>query len=171
MNYLYGWKWNERTRAVIDEMSEDQARTAWEDGPQLGVAAGEDLVPGVVPEYSLELNAHAEDVRVNRYTPVGSIEAVLDYGTVDGRLFLEQVAEYLYPDDGRFHGMSGSSALRMYFFKPDGYAQLRTRIKETDVETVEEFTDVDVSDHWLDPLEWGDWDRIGRHQPSATPGT
>jgi hypothetical protein len=25
--------------------------------------------------------------------------------------------------------------------------------------TVEEFTGVDVSDHWLDPLARGDWDR------------
>jgi hypothetical protein len=26
---------------------------------------------------------------------------------------------------------------------------------------------VNVSDHWLDPLEWGDWDRIGEYRPSA----
>jgi len=33
--------------------------------------------------------------------------------------------------------------------------------------TIEEFTGVNVSDHWLDPLEWGDWDRIGEYRPTA----
>jgi hypothetical protein len=26
---------------------------------------------------------------------------------------------------------------------------------------VEEFSGVDVSSHWIDALEWGDWDRVG----------
>lgn len=171
MQYLYGWKWNERERHPVNEMTEEQARASWETGPQLGVAAGEELAPGTVPEYSLELSAHGEDVRVIRYTPEGSVEAILDYGTIDGRLFLEEVSEYLYPDDGEFHGMAGNLAVRSYFFKPDGYAELTTRIKEAQADKVEEFTGVDVSDHWLDPLEWGDWDRIGRHHPTATPGS
>jgi hypothetical protein len=167
MKYLYGWSWHDEDRHPIDGLTEDEARKAWEDGPQLGVAAGEDLEPGRVPAYSLEMNAHAEDVRVKHYNAEGSIEAVLDYGTFEGRLFLEQATEYLYPDDGEFHTAFGSTAIRMYFFKPDGHAELRTRMRETEVETVEEFDGVDVSDHWLDPLEWGDWDRIGRHRPAA----
>ena len=117
-------------------MTEDEARAAWEKGPQVGVAAGEDLAPGVVPAYSLEMSAHGEDVRVIHYAPEGSVEAVLDYGTIDGRLFLEEVAEYLYPDDGQFHGMAGSTAVRSYFFKPDGYAELTTRVEEAGVDKV-----------------------------------
>jgi len=167
MKYLYGWAWHDEDRHPIDELTEEQARTAWDDGPQLGVAAGEGLADGAVPEYSLELSPHGEDVRVNYYTSEGSIEAIYDYGTIDDRLFLEEVTEYLYPDDGQHHSHIANLAVRMYFFKPDGYCRLRTRIKETGVETVEEFSDVDVSDHWLDPLAWGDWDRIGRHRPEA----
>lgn len=167
MKYLYGWKWHDEDRHVIDELTEAQARKAWDDGPQLGVVAGDGLTDGGVPAYSLEMNAHAEDVRVNHYTPEGSIEAVLDYGTIDGRLFLEQVSEYLFPDDGEFHTSFSATAIRMYFFKPDGSCRLRTRVTETGAETVEEYDGVDVSDHWLDPLEWGDWDRIGTHRPAA----
>jgi hypothetical protein len=169
VTFLYGWKWHSSGRFPIDEMTEDQARTAWEKGPQLGVAAGDDLAPGTVPAYSLEMSPYAEDVRVVHYTPEGSIEAILDYGTIDGRLFLEEVTEYVYPDDGQFKEQDGCTANRGYFFKPDGYAELRSRVKETGVETVEEFTSVDVSDHWLDSLEWGDWDRIGKHQPAPGP--
>ena len=29
------------------------------------------------------------------------------------------------------------------------------------------FSEINVSDHWVDPLGWGDWDRIGRHRPEA----
>jgi hypothetical protein len=167
MQYRFGWKWNDDGRHPVDEMTEEQARRAWTAGPQLGVVAGEDVSDGTVPAYSLEMSPEAADVRVNHYDAAGSIEAILDYGTIDGRLFLEEVTEYLYPDDGEYHSQMGSLAVRMYFFKPDGHCELRSRVKETGVETVEEFTDVDVSDHWLEPLSWGDWDRVGQHRPTA----
>jgi hypothetical protein len=166
MTYLYGWKWHDQDRHPIDEMTEEQARKAWVDGPQLGVAAGDDLEPGRVPAYSLEMSAMAEDVRVNLYDAAGSTEVILDYGTIDGRLFLEEVTEYLYPDDGEYHSQGGHVAVRMFSFTPDGTCELRSRLKETGVETVEEFDGVDVSDHWLDPLDWGEWDRIGTHRPA-----
>lgn len=167
MNYLYGRAWHEHGRFPVDEMTEEQARTAWEKGPQLGVAAGEDLDHGAVPEYVLEMNAGAEDVDVYRYDAAGSIVASLGWQTKDGRLFLSDVAEWLYPDDGEFHEQDQCLAVRKYLFKPDGYARLRSDVKEAGAATVEEFTGVDVTDHWLDPLTWGDWDRIGRHRPSA----
>jgi hypothetical protein len=167
MTYLYCWKWNERRRSPVDELTEEQARRAWEDGPQLGVAAGERLEPGKVPAYTLTMSPHGEDVSVHRYTAEGSIESITGYETFEGRLFLSDVTEYLYPDDGQFHGMSASTASRTYTFRPDGYSRLRTSVEEADADTVEEFTDVDVSDHWLDPLEWGDWERIGHHRPTS----
>ena len=54
-----------------------------------------------------------------------------------------------------------------YFFKPDGTAEVRSRITGAPAETVEQFSDVDVSDHWVDRVTWGDWDRIGLHHPKA----
>ncbi len=167
MQYRFCWKWDDDARRPVDEMTEAEARRAWAEGPQLGVAAGEEVSDGAVPAYSLEMSPLGEDVRVHHYDAAGSIVAILDFGTIDGRLFLEEATEYLYPDDGEYHGQSGHQAMRMYFFKPDGYARLRTRVKGTEVETVEEFTDVDVASHWVEPLDWGEWDRIGRQQATG----
>ena len=165
MEHLYGWSWHPEERLVIDELSEDQARAAFDQGPQLGVVALPE--PGAVPAYVLEISAGAEDVRVTQYTPEGSVAATIDYTVVDGRLFLEQVGEWLYPDDGAYHPMGDAQAFRQYFFKPRGRVKVKSRLAGAAAETVEEFTDVDVSDHWVDPLAWGDWDRIGLHRPSG----
>ncbi|MCW2763063.1 MAG: hypothetical protein JWR85_3264 [Marmoricola sp.] len=77
------------------------------------------------------------------------------------------MGEWLYPDDGEYHGMGGAIAFRQYFFKPDGRVEVRSRLKDAEAETVEQFTDVDVADHWVDRVTWGDWDRIGPHRPKA----
>ena len=85
----------------------------------------------------------------------------------EDRPFLKEVAEWLYPDDEQFYAMERAKAFREYFFKPDGTAEVRSRIIGAPAENVEQFTDVDVSDHWVDRITWGDWDRIGLHRPKA----
>ena len=166
MKYLFGWTWHELLRQPIREMSEAQAKASWTKGPQVCVAAGPELEVGVVPAYTLSMSARAEDVRVTHYTPAGSIEAVLDYETTEGRLFLMQVTEYLYPDQDRYYSQPQCTAVRSFFFRPDGTGDLRTNISAAEAVTVEEFSGVDVSRHWVDPITtWGDWDRIGTYNP------
>jgi hypothetical protein len=165
MTFLYGRAWFSDERKPVRPITEQEARRVFDTGPQLGVAAVEGA--GSVPRYTLVMNARAQSVDVSLYDEHGSEVSVLSYHTEKGRLFLFNVAELLYPDDGRYHGMAGNLASRTYLFKPNGYARLRTKVKEAPAATIEEFTGVDVSDHWLDPLEWGDWDRIGEYRPSA----
>jgi len=165
MDYLYGRSWFADERKPVAPISEEQARAAFDDGPQLAVAAVEEV--GLVPRYTLEMNARAEAVDVHLYDAHGSEVSALSYHTLKGRLFLFNVVEWLYPDDGQYHGMMGALADRTYLFKPNGYARLRTKVEAAPAATIEEFTDVNVSDHWLDPLEWGDWDRIGEYRPTA----
>ena len=167
VDYLYGWSWHEEARHAIDEMTEAEARKAFTKGPQVAVIALPE--PGGVPAYTLEMNAEAQDVRVIHYTQGGSVAANIDYTVLKGedRLFLEQVGEWLYPDDDEYCPMFEAKAFREYFFKQDGTAEVRSRITGAKAETVEQFSDVDVSDHWVDRVTWGDWDRIGTHQPTA----
>jgi len=165
MTYLYGRSWLAGKRSPVRPIDEEQARRVFERGPQLGVAAVEG--PGLVPRYVLTMSARAESVTVHRYDEHGSEISSTAYHVVDGRLFLFSATEWLYPDDGQYHGMMGALADRTYLFKPDGYARLRTKVEAAPAPTIEEFTDVNVSDHWLDPIEWGDWDRIGEHRPTA----
>jgi hypothetical protein len=165
MTYLYGRAWFADKREPVRPITEDEARRVFDTGPQLGVAAVDGS--GSVPRYTLTMSARGEDVSVHLYDQHGSEVSTLSYDTQQGRLFLFNVVELLYPDDGRYHGMPGNIANRTYFFKPDGYARLRTKVKAAPAATIEEFTGVNVSDHWLDPLQWGDWDRIGEYRPSA----
>ncbi len=167
MQYLYGWKWNPRKRLVLEELTEEKARKAFVTGPQLAVIALPE--PDGVPAYTVQMNAEAVDVRVIHYTKGGSVAANIHYSVPEGedRLFLEQVGEWLYPDDDEYYSELKAKAFRQYFFKPDGIAEVRSRITGAGAETVEQFSDIDVSDHWVDRVTWGDWDRIGTYQPKA----
>jgi hypothetical protein len=165
MTFLYGRAWFSDERKPVEPITEQEARVVFDRGPQLGVAAVEGV--GHVPRYVLMMNAHAASVDVERFDEYGSVVSSTSYETVKGRLFLYSATEWLYPDDGRYHGMQGNVAIRVFNFKPNGYSRLRTKVKAAPAATIEEFSGVNVSDHWLDPLEWGDWDRIGEYRPSA----
>jgi hypothetical protein len=125
------------------------------------VSAGPDLAPGRVPAYTLTVGVN-ETVAVHRYRPTGSLALTLFYeaeSTIrDGsRLFLRQVSM-------RHEDLSGTA----FEYRPDGWG--RTRIKEGHEDVVYEFTGVDDSGHWIEPgLSWGDWDRIGLHEPTYHP--
>jgi hypothetical protein len=168
MQYRYGWDWNPRFGKPIKELTEKQARARFDEGPQLGVTALPES--GDVPLYTITMSARAQDVSVSRYDEQCSTVAVHHYTVIDSRLFLEQADEWLYPEDGKTHDMNAALAYRSYSFQPDGMATLHSRVADAEAELVEEFSDVDVSDHWIDPLTWGDWDRVGLYTPKAAPG-
>jgi hypothetical protein len=162
--YLYGWTWNKfpDMRRPVKPMTEAQARKVWDEkGVQFSVSAGPDLEPGRVPDYTLAVGYAGESATVERYDAQGSIQVIMNYDLVDGRLFLANVTEYLLPEDGKFHRQDDTLGVRKYLFKPDGHCRLRTSLTAAPEDTVEEFSGVDVSSHWIDALEWGDWDRVG----------
>jgi hypothetical protein len=161
VKYLYGRSWHESGRFPVAEMTEAQAKKKFAKGPQLGVIAGPDIQKGQVPAYVLTMNGGAESVSVHHYAATGSIEAILSYRTIEGRLFLFDVTEYLYPDDGEFHFQDECTAVRSYLFEPDGSVNLRSDVSAEEQVLVEEFSGVDVSPHWRDPIGWGEWDAIG----------
>jgi hypothetical protein len=164
MNYLFGLKWNKRPKYLrpVDPMTEDQARKAWETpGEVFSVSAGPDLEPGRVPTYTLTVGVN-EMVVVDRYRPTGGLASSLGYraeSTIrDGsRLFLTDVS--VWGEDGSHAG---------YEYRPDGWG--RTRVREGEDDVVYEFSGLDVSGQWIEPgLSWGDWDRIGLHEPTYEP--
>lgn len=164
MNYLFGLKWNKRPKYLrpVDEMTEEQARKAWEAPDEVfSVSAGPDLEPGRVPAYTLTVGVN-ETVVVDRYHPSGALAVSYFYtaeSTIrDGsRLFLGHVSTW-----------DGEGGHASFSYRPDGWA--RTMVKEGAEDVVYELTGVDVSGHWIDPgLSWGDWDRIGLHEPTYRP--
>ena len=161
MNYLYGLKWNKRPTFLcpVRPMTEEQAREAWDSEDEVfSVSAGPDLEAGKVPTYTINIGAN-ETVVVDRYHPGGSLASSYYYdaeSTIrDGsRLFLSQVSTW-----------DGEEGHATYEYRPDGWG--RTRVDEDGTDVVYEFSGIDVSGHWIEPgLSWGDWDRIGLHEPS-----
>lgn len=168
MNYLYGTAWHASGRFPVDPMTEAEAKEVWPRGPQVSVSAGEGLAEGGVPAYTLDMSGEAQDVDLTRYDAAGSVAQAYSWQTIDGRLFLSDVFEYVYPDDGAYHDQREALGVRVYYFTPDGHARLRTQLPAAGPAKVEEFSDVDVSAHWRDPVGWGEWDEIGSSEPAHT---
>lgn len=161
MQYLYGYAWHSSGLFPVKEITENEARDRFVTGPQVAVIAGDPMEHGVVPAYSMMMSAHAEDIGVEHYAATGSIEAILTWSTVDGRIFLTDVTEYLYLDDGRYHFQDECLASREYTFRPDGTVRVDSDVTESGQVLTEEFEGVDVSSHWHAPLVWGEFDEIG----------
>jgi hypothetical protein len=161
MNHLFGLKWNTNPKYLspIRPMTEEQARKAWETPDDVfSVSAGPDLEPGRVPAYTLHVGAN-EGVVVDRYHPSGRLASSYFYDAEStirsgSRLFLAQVSTWT---EDRSH--------TSYEYRPDGWG--RTTVKDGEESVVYELSGVDVSGHWIEPgLSWGDWDRIGLHEPA-----
>lgn len=171
MNYLYGRDWHPTLRKPIKEVSEKEARRQFDvKVPQLSVSAGPRLEHGQVPVYTLKIGRGGWAVDCHRYNPVGSISTVYAFREVDGRPFLDNVVIYLYPDDDRYYSQMHAKAVSMFTFRPDGWARRRFSVKDAPQAHVSEFTDVDVSAHWEDPMAFGDWDRFGAAREPALTG-
>lgn len=163
MNHLYGRSWHDQGRFPVQELTEAKAKKAW-GSAQVAVACGADLAEGVVPDFTVVVNDDLSYCGVDWYTPGGAIARHVGYFAIDGepgQLFLSDATEYTYPDEERWYSRSQASALRLLHFRPDGYAESRTRLAAADSELVEEFTGVDVAPHWVAVPQWGDWERWG----------
>lgn len=167
LTYSYCYGWDEEDRVLGDPMDEAAARALFARGAPFTVVAGEGQVEGKVPAYTLYVvSEEGEFVKTQHFDEHGSIVAAMSWAPQDGRLFLSQATEWLYPQDGEFHTFFTSKASRQYTFAPDGTGKLATRLKDPVEEyVIEEFSDVDVSSHWAESLtEFGDWDRFGNHE-------
>lgn len=165
MNYLYGHRWHEKLRKPIRPMTESEARKRWEQGPQLCVAGGVDLEPGTVPDWSLVVGQRGEFVKATRYDELGRIVSVYAFRPQDerpGEMFLRAVTLYTYPDTERWYDQMHASAVAMYHFNPDGSGDRLLKVKAAPADELVEFDGVDVSEHWVPQVAWGDWDRFGQ---------
>lgn len=168
MTFRYGHDWNTRMLQPIREMTEKAARAAFERKPQVSVSkVGE----GGVPEYTLVLGTGGQHVRVYRYDASGSVVECFDYSQVEGddRLFLDNYATWVYADDAVGpQDFPESKAYKAWLFRHDGTARCRETVKGLEEARISEYRDLDVSGHWRDRPQWGEWDSFGLHpEPAA----
>jgi hypothetical protein len=156
VNHLYGRKWNSDPdhRRPVDPMTEDEAHAAWDAGEVFSVSAGPDLEPGRVPAYTLDVGVN-DTIVVTRWTDEGRKRVVYFYtaqADQDRELFLGQVDHH-------------EGGYRCDEYRSNGWG--RTRREGDGEDTIYEFKKLDLSGHRLPALEWGDWDRVGLHDPQV----
>ncbi|WP_122260693.1 hypothetical protein [Ornithinimicrobium cerasi] len=171
MTYRYGRDWHGKLRKPMQEITEAQARKRFTDGPHLSVSRVD--AAGEVPDYTLVLQPGAAYVRSSRYDGHGREVSVYHFREQDdhpGELFLEEVTVRVYPDgEERWLDVAGSKAHTTVTFRPNGWARARFAVPGLDQARVEEFTGVDVSGHWVQRPEFGDWDGLGEAREPALP--
>lgn len=164
VEYLYGDRWNARTQEPAGAISESEAHARFKGS----VPEPRDWFTVARPEgeggryATLEVFPRGEFIRATHLDPAGSATAVFDFGEKDGELFWENVFEYQYPDDGKFHLRGDALVIEQTRFSRGGTVSISTDIRSLDGVDVREFRDVDVSTHWLPLPDFGEWDEFMR---------
>lgn len=170
MSFRYGYDWNIRLRQPVDEVDEASARRRFEEGPQVCVSPT--VEGGLAPSYALILGPGGSHVRVRCLDANGSVVDVYDYSQVEGdqRLFLDNFTQYVYADEAQGpQRLSQSKAHKSWVFRQDGTATCRETVKGIEQARISEYRDLDVSGHWRDRPQWGEWDSFGLHpEPRAS---
>jgi hypothetical protein len=172
VNFVYGQRWNDPMRFIIDAISEEQARVRFQTGPYFTVAKGEGLltdsgqarVVGVaapVPEYSLDMTAGAENIRANFYTTGGSLGALYHWRQEKERMFLHQVSVYQYPDDEAYYGQDEALVFTSISFTVDGFSKTYIDDKSKSMIDLEDRCEVPLDAHWEPIPAFGEWDAFG----------
>lgn len=178
LHCVYGDLWNDRLKAMIDPITEEQARELYIGG-DLGIAAGEepllaapwdaDDIQGETPAtwvaYISRAVANDPDaqsmVSIKFYDFWGTREAEYDFEEIDGRLFLSEIAQFEFPDTTQWHDEFAWTKMTVSRFRPDGTSHTEaTTLGEDDEQLVQrtEYTGGDFSKtHWEDWPEFGDW--------------
>lgn len=162
MQHRFGRDWNSFTGQPISEISEDQARERWENGPAFSVSRVGD--GRRVPDWTLVVRPGGDYLKVSRYDENGSTVEVRHFSDEEGGegLFLSQLTTYVYADDAdRPQSFREAVAHKIWQFWPDGRARCRETITSQPQARVTEYRDVDVSSLWAPAPTYGDWDRWG----------
>ncbi|MFK5689098.1 hypothetical protein ACI3EY_05485 [Ornithinimicrobium sp. LYQ92] len=165
MPYRYGRDWHGVLRKPIQEITEAQARKRFAAGPSFSVSKVSTADAKVVPEFTLQINPDGFYLGVAFYDEFGSEVRAYHFAEQPERpeeLFLTGVTVRVYPDgQDRWLDLHQAAAHTTFTFRPNGWARSRLVVQGQDEARVQEFTGVDVSAHWVDRPEFGDWDRFG----------
>jgi hypothetical protein len=176
MRYIYCHRWNDWLWQPRQPLREKQARARFNgEVPDPNdwfsvVAFGDGMPDSGVPDYVLEVLPHAAYINVFFYDMTHNLRFIYGFEKTEGRMFLSELTEYTYPDDGKRYTQGDCTIVESFIYRPDGY--VRSRLDDNARPTIEvtEYRDVDVSAHWEDIPEFGNWEPFGRHYRWAKPG-
>lgn len=160
---LYTTKWNDLTRRPIAGhrwLSTQEAQAAWDAGAAVGIEAVDaahrdpDGVP--LPRWVLG-GAATGGIRVQFFTPGGSIHRSTDFDDRDGRLWRWISVNYIYPDQTNRYFEPDCLEMITEEFNPDGTGRISYDIKTEPTVTVHNLTGAPVHGFWLDRPPFGHW--------------
>lgn len=182
---IFGITWHPGFKLMMEPLSEEEARAAYEAGTEVTIACGADeLMPEDLADLEFtgdqpaEWSLYTELTRSTRDDENHDV-AVLDFYDVwgtrvltyyfdrqpDGRLFLANAAEYEFTDATQQHDEYDWTVMTEHLFRTDGYSSITVHRLlpdgSTDV-TMTEYSGGDFSTHWEPVPAWGQWDSITR---------
>ena len=171
----YCTRWNDLTRRPIagyEWINERQARDRLERNEFIDVVESSTIgSDGLVnPRWVMGiagLRGVAGGARLEFHDGQGSIRRAVDYQIIQGRLFRSNVVDFAYSTDQQRWEMGQAIAGVEVTVDPDGTGTVE-RWEASGDQELTEFTGLDVSGHWLEVPEFGDWDALTDPGRSAT---
>ncbi|MGI5186875.1 hypothetical protein ACQEVI_01875 [Promicromonospora sp. CA-289599] len=171
----YCTRWNDLTRRPIagyEWINESQARDRFERNEFIDVVESSTIgSDGLVnPRWVMGiagLRGVAGGARLEFHDGQGSIWRAVDYQIIRGRLFRSNVVDFVYLTDQQRWEMSQATVGVEVTVDPDGTGTVE-RWEVNGDKQVTELTGLDVSAHWLDVPEFGDWDALADPGPFAS---
>ncbi len=109
-------------------------------------------------------------VRVEFFTPGGSVWRSTDYDAIGERLWRWISVTYVYPDPDARHLRSQATRTIKEKFRPDGTGTVRFDEKDGMLHTAK-LTDAPVDGFWLDRPPFGDWGDLTNPEYGVPPAT
>jgi hypothetical protein len=169
-DYRYLGSWNFLlNKPILGEswMDEAEARACYETGGDTFTVVDADASEGVAPKFVLDVSPSRVDPRFRAtfLNDALSVVEVVDYKTVDGRLFQWITVNFEYPDESTKYAMGESTLTVRGKTEPngDGFLTINDKSKPT-VEKIS-FHDVPVDDLWLPVPKFGEWEDLTKRTP------
>lgn len=155
----YCERWNDIMKKPIEIISRDEAAKRYKSGELFSVVVGEVAKPTALLEIRWETNYAAAwffDDKVRRML-------AYTFTRVDEeRLFLSEIATWTYADEARGRFNDARHLERITYTQEGGVHREVEDESASDEMLVEDYSGVDVTDHWQTVPRFGEWEELAR---------
>ena len=164
-DYRYLGRWNYMLNRPIGGqgwIDEAEAQHRYETGGDMFTIVDTDADDGVAPKFVIAASPSktAPGFRATFLNDALSKVEMVDYKTVDGRLFQWIFVNYEYPDETTKYRLDESTMILKGKTEPNGDGILTINDKSKPTVGKIRFHDIPVDDRWLPVPKFGDWETL-----------